>query len=92
MGRVPYNKLRKGPHEHDLIVELTSRGFSDWKYPVDHPIPAKANKELTWSDLKSKLIEMEKNRVAGDPNLLAIAEKGFVIQSAAEFKMTNDLH
>ena len=67
---------------------MTARGFTDWKYPVDHPIAAKANKALTWKDLKAKLVEMEKNRVAEDPNLLAIAEKGFVKQSTAEFKMT----
>ena len=47
LGRVPYNKLRKGAHGHDLKVELTFRGFTDWKYPIDYPIAVKANKDLT---------------------------------------------
>ena len=85
LGRIPYKSLKKGDHLDALRLELTARGVTDWKYPVDHP---KAGKLMNWTDLKAKLIEMEKNRVAGDPNLLAIAEKGFVKQSAAEFKMT----
>ena len=89
MGRIPYNKLKGKDHKDDLNEEeLTARGFTDWYYPNDYPKANKAGKKMNWTDLKAKLIEMEKNRVAGDPNLLAIAEKGFVKQSAAEFKMT----
>jgi hypothetical protein len=92
MGLLAYSKLKKDDHGGDLKTELQHRGFDGWSYPATHE--KKANKPLTFTDLKNALKGLEKTRVqnecGGDASALANSEKGFKVLSGAEFKMKTD--